>query len=110
MSVPYSALSLHDVKEVCETCMTRYKVYNMSWNKNKIKVVVNDARSVVFYMKSGQALRLLYKDIMRVELRSCRKIAFVLSDKDIVISGFRSKSMFKQLRESLNNQLIVREY
>ena len=105
----YSILSVYDVKEVCSNCLFNYKVYNMTLNNQKIKVVVNDSQSVVFYCNRGKTIRLLYKDIQQIELRSCWKVAFILRDSDMIVSGFRCKSMFKQLKQCLKNQLLVIE-
>ena len=103
----YSALAIYDIKEVCETCLSNYKQFNMKWNGNKVKCIVNDSRSVVFYSKNGTSMRLLYKDIQRIELRGWFKLVFVLSNNEIVISGFRRKSMFNHLKNCLNNQMLV---
>ena len=103
----YSALNVYDLKEVCENCLCKYKQYSMTWNNKTVKCVVNDNRSVVFYTKHGQPMRLLYKDIKRVELRPCMKLVFILHNSEIVVSGFKRKSMFNHLKRCLENQLLV---
>lgn len=103
----YSALAIYDIKEICETCLSNYRQFHMKWNGKKVMCIVNDSRSVVFYPKNGSPMRLLYKDIQRIELRGWFKMVFVLSNREIVISGFRRKSMFKHLKECLNNQMLV---
>lgn len=103
----YSALAVYHVKEICETCLSNYRQFHMKWNGHKIKCIVNDSRSVVFYPKNGSTMRLLYKDIKRIELRSWFKLVFVLSNREIVISGFRRKSMFNHLKKCLQNQMLI---
>ena len=107
MSGRYSALDVYDVKEICETCLSNYKQFHMKWNGHKVKCVVNDSRSVVFYSKMGAPMRLLYKDIKRIEMRSWMKLVFIIHNREIVISGFRRKSMFNHLKKCLNNQMLV---
>lgn len=103
----YSALSVYDMKEVCESCLSNYKQFKMKYNKTKVKCIVNDSRSVVFYTRTGLPVRLLYQDIKRIEMRSWMKLVFVLSNREIVISGFRRKSMFNHLKKCMQNQMIV---
>ena len=103
----YASLAIYDVKEICETCLSNYRQFHMKGNGHKIKCIVNDSRSVVFYPKNGATMRLLYADIKRIELRGWFKLVFVLSNREIVVSGFRRKSMFKHLKKCLNNQMLV---
>ena len=103
----YSALAVYDVKEICESCLSNYKQFDMKWNGKKVMCIVNDSRSVVFYSKNGTSMRLLYKDIQRIEMRCWFKLVFVLSNREIVISGFRRKSMFNHLKKCLINQMLV---
>lgn len=109
MSPTYSPLSMYEKTVICETCLTEYKQYNMKWNNYKIKCIVNDSRNVVLYTKMTAPLRIPYKDIKRIELRKCMKLAFVLTNKEILISGFRRKSVFNHLKRCLLNQVLVIE-
>jgi len=107
MSHGYDPLPSCEMKTTCEACLSRYPVYNMKWNKQKLKCIVNDTRSVVFYTKCGQPVRLLYKDIKRIEMRRWMKMVIVLHDKEIILCGWRSKSMFYHLKRCFTNQMIV---
>lgn len=102
----YDPLPPYEIKTVCEACLTRYRVYHMKWNKQKLKCIVNDNRSVVFYTENGQPVRLLYKDIKRIEFRRWMKIAIILNDKEMVLHGWRSKSLFNHLKRCFTNQMI----
>lgn len=101
----YDPLPQYPVKTVCEACLTPYKIYNMKWNKKHIKCIVNDTRSIVFYIKDGQPVRLLYKDIKRIEMRRWMKIVLVLHNKEIVLSGYRRKSMFNHIKQCFIEQI-----
>lgn len=102
----YDPLPQCPVKTKCEACLSPYKMYNMKWNKQKLKCVVNDTRSVIFYVNNGQPVRLLYSDIKRIEMRRWMKIVIVLHNKEIILSGYRRKSMFYHLKQCFVDQLI----
>ena len=88
----------------CDYCFTPYKLYNVKWNKNKLRCVLNDNRSVIFYSNDKPPLRILYSDIKRIEKRGWMKMAFILKQNEIVIKSFRKNTMFNQLKKYFISQ------
>jgi hypothetical protein len=105
----YRQLAAYDieVKEICDSCLTHYKTYSMTMNNQKYKCIVNDNRNIVLISASGIPIRLPYKKIKRLEKRGWFSLVFVLSDKEILITGFRRNTMFNHIKTCFTNQLLV---
>lgn len=84
----------------CDYCFTPFKFYNVKWNKQKLRCVLNDNRSVIFYSNDKPPLKILYSDIKRIEKRGWMKMAFVLKENEIVIKCFKKNTMFNHLKRS----------
>lgn len=95
----YIPLSTYYQHPQCDFCFTPYKFYNVKWNKNKLKCVLNDNRCVIFYSNDKPPLRILYTDIKRIEKRRWFKMAFILKENEIVIRSFKRNTMFNQLKK-----------
>jgi hypothetical protein len=91
---------------ICEECLTKLPVYSIKWNNKKFKCITNDGRGVTLYSNTSAPVTFYYRDIKRVELRRWMKTVLVLSEREIVLSGYRRKSIFNSLKQYFKRQML----
>lgn len=102
----YSRLYEVENNHICEQCLTKLPAYSIKWNNKTFKCVPNNCRAVTLYSKTSAPVNFYYRDIKRIEMRSWMKTVLVLADREIILSGFRRKSIFNIIRDCFSRQLL----
>ena len=103
----YQLLPCSEIKKTCQACLSLYKVYEMKFNKLDVKCVINDNRSVVIYFNNGRTMTIPYTHIKSIESRKYFNTTIVLANSKIIVTGWKSKSLFRHLRQCLINQMNI---
>lgn len=103
----YQQLPTTEVGRICEYCLGDMTMYNIKWNGKKFRCVLNDNRSVVLCSNTGAPVRFYYREIKRVELRRWFKVVLVLENREVILSGYRRKSIFNAMKKYFMRQLQV---
>jgi hypothetical protein len=108
MPVPYELIvnTNADPEKYCESCLTEFAVFNLTWNKKRFSCVLNNKRSIVLMAPHSQPFRFYYRDIIRIDYRRWMKVVLVLADREIELKGFRARSAFKALRYYFLRQMV----
>ena len=101
----YYPLPTTNSMQICNQCLGEMSMYNINWNGTKFRCVLNDNRSVVLYSNTGPPFRFYYRDIKRIELRLWFKVVLVLENREIILSGYRRKSIFNALNKYFIRQV-----
>ncbi|MGI9554903.1 MAG: hypothetical protein ACR2M6_02910 [Vampirovibrionia bacterium] len=102
----YSRLYELESNHICEECLTKLPAYSIKWNNKTFKCIPNNCRAVTLYSKKSAPVSFNYRDIKSIELRSWMKTVLVLADREIILSGFRRKSIFNVIRGCFTRQLL----
>lgn len=101
----YQLLPSSEIKKTCQACLSPYKVYKMKYNKLYVSCVINDSHSVVIYFNNGRTMTIPYTHIKSIETRKYFNTAIVLANSKIILTGWKSKSLFRHLKQCLINQM-----
>ena len=102
----YSRLYELESNHICEECLIKLTSYSIKWNNKTFKCIPNNCRAVTLYSKTSPPINFNYSDIKRIEMRPWMKTVLVLADSEIILSGFRRKSIFKVIKDCFTRQLL----